>query len=51
MPMNSSRSWPPEPVLVTIAPTGRSRLAPFGNVRVPASVCPIGVGTVTFSAV
>ena len=47
----SSRSCPPEPVIVTIAGTLFSLLAPFGKVSVPASVCPMGVVTVTFVAV
>ena len=46
-----SRSCGPDPVMVTIAPTGFALLAPLGSVSVPASVWPIGVFTDTSSAV
>ena len=37
--------------MVTTAATRCAFDAPLGSVSVPASVCPIGVGTVTLSAV
>jgi hypothetical protein len=50
-PMYSSRSSGPEPVAVTTAPTRCDAEAFFGMVSVPASTCPPGVGTETFTAV